>query len=219
MNRLSEHETRHRGFTLIEMLFVMFILAILTSTALALYIQGSHHFARTSTDLDAEREARAAMGYTAGELRQAMAPLGLTNGVPVQSPQALLPNPSPTPTSQVVFYKVDDITQGLSGTTVDTGNLEYDMVVIEPSPVPSSSAAPDLMEYVYDQTGSTLKESRVIGHDVENFAVTPLAQDEYAISITTAPLIRVDLIDSSNPNVYKYTLNSTIHVSYFPTNN
>jgi|HubBroStandDraft_1064217.scaffolds.fasta_scaffold338332_2 prepilin-type N-terminal cleavage/methylation domain-containing protein len=218
MNGLYVRGAHARGFTLVEVMTAMAILVLLTTMALVLYIQGSHHFARTSTDLDAEREARAAMGYTTAELRQAMPPLDTNNG-PVLSPVATtpMPNPSPTPTSQVVFFKVEDITQGLNGTAVNTGALQYDEVVIEPSPVPS--AQPNLMEYVYQYPSLTLLRSRVIGHDVATFAVTPIAEDEYDLTITTAPFIRTDLLDPANPSKYQYTLTSTIHVSYFPTNN
>jgi prepilin-type N-terminal cleavage/methylation domain-containing protein len=208
-----------RGLTLVEVMTAMFILVILTTMAVSLYIQGSQHFARTSTDLDAEREARAAMGYTEAELRQAMPPIGVPGGVPVVSPVApVIANPSPTPTSQVVFYKVADIASAVSGTTINVGALTYDKVVIEPDP--TASAPPcNLIEYVYDETGSTLLDTRIIGHDVQTFAVTPLRPDSYALQIVTAPNIRKDMLDPTNPGLYTYSLTSTVFISYYPTNN
>lgn len=207
---------RRRGFTLVEVMSAMAVLVLLTTMALVLYLQGSHHFARTSTNLDAEREARASMGYAAGALRQAMenpnAPATLS---PVFSPTAPPVGASPMPTSQVVFEKVDDITQALSGTTLNDLNISYDVVTIEPSPVPS--AQPNLMEYIQHQDGTT--ESRVIGHDVKSFEVTAISQDEYDISITTAPFIRTDMLDATDPSRFTYTLSSSVHISYFPTNN
>jgi prepilin-type N-terminal cleavage/methylation domain-containing protein len=203
-----------RGFTLAEVMTAMAVLVLLTTMALVLYLQGSHHFARTSTDLDAEREARAAMGYAAAEIRQAMPAPGPT-AIPVISPTApSMPNPSPTPTSQIVFTKVDDITQALSGTTLDTANLGYDTVTIQPSPVPS--AQPNLVETIVRPDGSTV--TRVIGHDVQTFAVTPISANTYDITITTAPFIRTDMLSAADPSLYTYTLSSTVHISYFPTN-
>lgn len=206
-----------RGLTLAEVMTAMFILVILMSMAVALYIQGSQHFARTSTDLDAEREARAAMGKVAGELRQAMPPSG-SNQPPVVSPQApKIFNPSPTPTAQVVFYKVDDIASAVTGTTLNVGSLNYDKVVIEQDPL--AAAPPDnLVEYVYDALTGTLKSTSVIGRDVETFNVTPLRPDAYDLEIVTAPNIRKDLLDPNNPSLHTYTLTSTVFISYYPTN-
>jgi prepilin-type N-terminal cleavage/methylation domain-containing protein len=217
MTKPAFRRPRSSGFTLVEVMIAMTILGIITSVALALYIQGSKHFARTTTDLDAEREARAAMGYTVSELRQAMPRFGVQNDVPVVSPTApAIPIPSPTPTSQVVFWKVDSIANAVSGTTINTGALAYDKVVIEPDPL-ASSAPDNLMEFVSDASGKLLS-SRIIGRDVETFAVTPIRADSYDIKITTAPNIRKDMLDPANPSLYTYTLSSTVFISYYPTN-
>jgi len=218
MRGIFDRTARSRGLTLSEVMTAMFILVILTTMAVALYIQGSQHFARTSTDLDAEREARSAMGYAAGDLRQAMAPVGVSNGVPVISPTAPPTfDPSPTPTSEVTFVKADDIASAATGTSFNLAALKYDRVVIEPDPL--ASAPPrNLVEYTYDYATGALLNTKIIGRDVQTFNVTPLRPDAYDIEIVTAPNIRKDLLDAADPGLYTYMLTSTVFISYYSTN-
>ena len=199
---------RARGMTLVEVMSSMFILAILMSTAVALYIQGSQHFARTSVNLDAEREARAAMGATTGELRQAMAHYPPDNTQPVISPST----PQPAATA-VVFYKVEDIASAVTaGNQLDTSKLRYDRMTIRIDP--SATPPANLVEDGVDANNNVLPE-RVIGRDVLDFEVTPQALDAYDVKIVTAPLVRKDLLDPKNPSLYQYTLTSTVYISYF----
>ena len=207
-------KARGRGMTIVEVMTSMFILAILMSAAVALYIQGSQHFARTSVDLDAEREARFAMGAATAELRQAMPQFGLTGSVPVVSPTAG-PTPAPVATA-VTFHKVEDIASAVSsGNQLDTTKLHYDTmtIYIDPSATPPAN----LVEDGTDSNGNTLPR-RILGRDVLTFEVTPQARDAYDVKIVTAPLIRVDLLDAKNPSLHHYTLTSTVFISYFQGN-
>ena len=201
-----------RGMTLLETLSAMFILAILMTAAVSLYIQGSQHFARTTNDLDAEREARAAMGATTAELRQAMAPRGGPPVAPIISPTT----PQPMATA-VKFSEVEDISSAVvSGTQLDTSLLRYDtmMIHIDPSATPPAN----LVEDGFDSNGNALPQ-RILGREVLTFEVTPQALDAYDIKIVTAPNVRLDLRDPNNPSLHQYTLTSTVYISYFKGTN
>jgi prepilin-type N-terminal cleavage/methylation domain-containing protein len=214
-----------RALTIVEVLVAMAILGIIMTVALGLYLQGDTHFAKTSVDLDAEREARAAMGYTAGELRQAMPVYGV-NSNPVVAPTAWSSGASPTPTAAVTFYKIEPgvgISGAVTGTTIDPTKLVYECVTIQTTPDPAIPASgptnpPLLQETIYQPNCATVKETRIIGHDVATFAVTPLTAASYDIQIETAPIIRHDLQSTANPTFNTYTLNSTIFISYYQTN-
>jgi prepilin-type N-terminal cleavage/methylation domain-containing protein len=202
-----------RGMTLLETLSAMFILTILMTAAVALYIQGSQHFARTTNDLDAEREARAAMGATTAELRQAMPPRGALPITPVISPTT----PQPAATA-VTFYEVQDIASAVvSGDQLDTSLLRYDRMTIhiDPSATPPANLVEDGID---DFTGKALPQ-RILGREVLTFEVTPQALDAYDLKIVTAPNVRLDLRDPNNPSLHQYTLTSTVYISYFKGTN
>jgi len=199
--------------TLVELLSSMAILALLMTMAVSLYIQGSQHFARTSNDLDAEREARAAMGATTAELRQAMAPLGAGPAVPVISPTT----PQPVATA-VTFHEVQDIASAVvSGSHLDTSLLHYDKMTIhiDPSATPPANLVEDGID---ESTGKALPQ-RILGREVLTFEVTPQALDAYDLKIVTAPNVRLDLRDPNNPSLHQYTLTSTVYISYFKGTN
>jgi hypothetical protein len=215
-----------RGLTLAEILWAMTMLVLMLSMALGLFIEGERHYNKTSVDLDAEREARAAMGYTEAELRQAMPLPGAAAAAPVIYPTAWPLGASPTPTSAVSFYKVDT-TKGLAfattGTTINMNNIQYDCVVIQQTPAPSPPVGtppnpPLLQETIYNSNCTTVLSTRIIGHDVSQFDVTPLTTGSYAIELTTAPVIRKDWQSSPQPTLNTFTLDSTILISYYPTN-
>jgi len=202
-----------RGLTLVELMSSMAILALLMSTAVWLYIQGSQHFARTSVDLDAEREARAAMGATTAELRQAMAPLGAPGVAPIISPTT----PQPVATA-VSFHEVQDIASAVvSGNQLDTSQLKYDSMTIhlDPSATPPANLVEDGVD---ESTGKALPQ-RILGRDVITFEVTPQAIDAYDLKIVTAPFVRYDMRDPNNPTLHQYTLTSTVYISYFKGTN
>jgi prepilin-type N-terminal cleavage/methylation domain-containing protein len=202
-----------RGMTLLETLSAMFILAILMTAAVSLYIQGSQHFARTTNDLDAEREARAAMGATTAELRQAMAPRGGLPIAPIISPTT--PQPMAT---EVSFHEVQDIASAVvSGDQLDTSLLKYDRMTIhiDPSATPPANLVEDGID---ESTGKALPQ-RILGREVLSFEVTPQAIDAYDIKIVTAPNVRLDLRDPNNPSLHQYTLTSTVYISYFKGTN
>jgi prepilin-type N-terminal cleavage/methylation domain-containing protein len=210
-----------RALTIIEVMVAMAMLAIIMTVALGLYLQGDAHFAKTSVDLDAEREARAAMGYAAADLRQAMPVYG-QNTTPIVAPTAWPQGASPSPTTAVTFYKIAPgvgISGAVTGTTIDPNRLVYECVTIATTPNPSIPASgptypPLLQETVYDNDCTTVKKTLVIGHDVSSFKVTPINAASYDLQITTAPIIRKDL---SNPALNTYTLDSAVYISYYPT--
>jgi prepilin-type N-terminal cleavage/methylation domain-containing protein len=201
-----------RGMTLLETLSAMFILAILMTAAVSLYIQGSQHFARTTNDLDAEREARAAMGATTAELRQAMAPRGGLPITPIISPTT----PQPMATA-VRFTEVEDISSAVvSGDQLDLSLLKYDTMTIHIDP--SATPPANLVEDGLDSNGNALPR-RILGREVLSFEVTPQAIDAYDIKVVTAPNVRLDLRDPNNPSLHQYTLTSTVYISYFKGTN
>ncbi|HXW76136.1 MAG TPA: prepilin-type N-terminal cleavage/methylation domain-containing protein [Candidatus Eremiobacteraceae bacterium] len=211
-----------RAFTLAEVIWVLAILAIMLSITLGLYVEGERHYAKTSVDLDAEREARAAMGYTLGNLRQAMPIYGGAD-TPVVAPTAWPLGASPSPTSSITFYKINQnsgIGVAVTGTTIYPNELQYSCVTIATTPAPTPAATgfptspPLLQETIYDPTCTTVQQQLIIGHDVQTFNVTPLSASAYDVQITTAPVIREDLQNAANT----YTLTSTAFISYYQTN-
>lgn len=205
--------TGARGMTLLETLSAMFILAILMTAAVSLYIQGSQHFARTSNDLDGEREARAAMGATTAELRQAMPPRGAGLGAPVISPTF----PQPVATA-VTFHEVQDIASAVvSGNQLDTSLLKYNKVTIHIDPLATPPA--NLVEDGIDESTGNALPQRILGREVLTFEVTAQALDAYDLKIVTAPNVRLDLRDPNNPSLHQYTLTSTVYISYFKGTN
>ncbi len=199
-----------RAMTIVEVMIAMTVLAILMTAAVSLYIQASQHFARTSVDLDAEREARYAMGAATSELRQAMPRPGPQLAQPVISPTT----PMPAATA-VTFTKVDDIASAVDANgQLDMNKLDanYDTMTIHLDT--SASPLPLLVEDGIDGHGNALPQ-RILGRDVITFLVTPQSVDTYDLKIVTAPLIRQDLLDSNNPNLHHYTLTSTVYISYF----
>src|SRR6202023_2903121 len=74
---------RRRGQSLVEVLISLGVIAIILSMTTALYIQMFQHYTKTTSDVDAQSEARFAMGRVTQSLRQAMTSPQLPPGPPI----------------------------------------------------------------------------------------------------------------------------------------
>ncbi|MDQ2817540.1 MAG: type II secretion system GspH family protein [Candidatus Eremiobacteraeota bacterium] len=211
---------KRRGFTLIELLIAMGILGLILTLSVSEFSTVVRHFSKTSADLDAERSARNMMARVQKEVRQAMPPFiaGVSTGfpcsivVPQASPGASpSPTPAPTPTSAVSCWQADDVSS--SDPSKQSGR--YDFVSIGLSATAPPGRPPGNKNLVMTKIDYKLNVTQsVLGLDVTNFRITPLAQDVFSIAITVDPVRRADMVNPPGP----FTLQSSAFISYYKTN-
>jgi|GEM_PF-4510314 len=210
--RYTKHE---RAFTIPELLVAFVVIGIIMSLASVEFYMVTHHFAKTSTELDSEREARTVMAEVSEQLRQASPNIagGSTPQVstlPVQSPVYPGPTVSPTPVSSVTFTMP---TQSTEITSADPTTVQYDTVTIQQDTVVNPGHDyPDLLLIRIDPNNNRTTEH--IGRDVASFSVTPTFSNMYDIDLTISPPRRAD---QASDTYQAYSLHSSIYVSYTAT--
>ncbi len=205
---------RQRGQTLVEVLVALGVISIILSMVTALYIQMFNHYSKTSSDIDAQSQARFAMGRVTQALRQAMTDPNQPPGPPVYAPT---PNANATPPSStsVTFMEATNMP-----TDANYQNLTYQWVVITQSATaPPGHNYPDLEIDTYDALpppngNGNLTSTTTVGRDVESFNVYAVAQSVYDIQLTVAPPVGMNQNTGSTSNP-GYTLNSRVFISYY----
>jgi prepilin-type N-terminal cleavage/methylation domain-containing protein len=196
----------NRGQTLVELLVALGVIAIIISMTVGLYVQMFNHYQKVAADVDAQSEARFAMGRATQALRQAGTSPINPPGPPVTYPTPAAGSTPPQATS-VTFYDVASFPGD-----ADYLNTTYQQVTITTSATPPPGHLnPDLVVTTYDmngnQTGST-----TIGRDVLHFYVYPVTQSIYDIQIITQP---GSGISQGGTIEQPYTLNSRVYISYY----
>ena len=206
-------DRRRRGQTLVEVLVSVGVIAVILSIVTALYLQMFNHFAKTSSDVDAQAQARFAMGRVTQALRQAMTDPNQPPGPPVLNPT---PNANATPpvSSTITFMEAEAMP-----TDADYQNLNYQYVTITTSATaPPGHVYPNLVIDDYNgdpNNGGTLTSETIVGRDVKSFAVMPVTQSIYDVQLTVAPPVGMgqnSVAGTANPG---YTLNSRVFISYY----
>lgn len=198
---------RQRGQTLVEVLVSLGVIAVILSMTTALYIQLFQHYNKTASDVDAQSEARFAMGRVTQALRQAGTDPNQPPGPPVSNPT---PNAGGTPPVSGTLTFTEAL--GMPS-DADYQNLTYQTVTITTGATsPPGHVYPDLYIYTYD-ANNNLTGTTTVGRDVKSFMVTPVTSSIYDIQITTAPPVGLSQNGGSpNPG---FTLNSRVFISYY----
>ena len=192
------------------MLVAVAVIGIILSLTTALYLRLFGHYAKTASDVDAQSDARQAMGRVTQALRQAMAnPNNPNAGPPVSYPT---PNSNATPpvANSVTFTEA----AGLPA-DADYREITSQTVTIQLSATPPPGHLyPDLEIDTYDANNNLLS-SATVGRDVESFEVMPVTPSIYDVQITTAPPIGMAQNNSTGVTASSFTLNSRIFISYY----
>jgi prepilin-type N-terminal cleavage/methylation domain-containing protein len=201
-----------RGQTLVEVIISLAVISIILSMTTALYIQMFNHFNKTSSDVDAQSEARFAMGRVTQSLRQAMTNPQLPPGPPVTFPT---PGAGPTPPQAGSVTFLDAVSLP---SDADYQNAVYQNVTITTTATPPPGHLyPDLVLTTSDLNNNTTGTT-IIGRDIKSFIVMPVTPSIYDIQITCAPPVGISQGGSPAPGVSPYagfTLNSRVFISYY----
>jgi prepilin-type N-terminal cleavage/methylation domain-containing protein len=199
---------RQRGQTLVETLISLAVISIILSMTTALYIQMFNHYSKTSSDIDAQSEARFAMGRVTQSLRQAMTSPILPPGPPVSYPTAPPAGATPALGLTVSFTDASTIPSN-----ADYRNAVYQNVTIgvSASPPPGHTY-PNLVVTTTDINGNPTG-SAIIGRDIKVFNVYAVTPSIYDVQITVAP--PVGLSQGGGTQNAGYTLNSRVFISYY----
>lgn len=199
---------KQRGQTLVEVLIALAVIAIILSMVTALYLQMFNHYDKTSSDVDAQSEARFAMGRVTQALRQAMTSPNLPPGPPVTFPT---PTSAPSP----AFANSVTFTDAVSmPSDADYLNATYQIVTIATTATPPPGHLyPDLVISTTDMNGNPTG-STTVGRDIKAFTVYAVTQSIYDIQITTAPPVGMGQNSAGSPNP-GFTLNSRVFISYY----
>lgn len=199
-----------RGLTIVEVLVACAVIGIILSLTTALYEQLFGHFEKTSSDVDAQSEAREAMSLVTQQLRQAMSDPNNPNAPPPISYPTPNGNATPPVANSVTFTKA----AGLPA-DADYRNLTTDTVTIQTSATPPPGHLyPDLVIDTYDSNNNLLSET-VVGRDVKAFDVMPVTQSIVDIQLTTAPPIGMEQNSAGGKTAASFTLNSRVFISYY----
>lgn len=199
---------RQRGQTLVETLISLAVISIILSMTTALYLQMFNHYSKTSSDIDAQSEARFAMGRVTQALRQAMTSPILPPGPPVTYPTA--PPAGATPALGLTVTFIDAATIPANA---DYRNATYQCVTIATAATPPPGHVyPDLVLSTTDCNGNPTGSS-TIGRDVKAFDVYAVTPSIYDVQITVAPPI--GLSQGGNTQTAGFTLNSRVFISYY----
>ena len=195
---------------MIEVIVACAVIGIILSMTTALYEQLFNHYAKTSSDVDAQSEAREAMSLVTQQLRQAMSDPNNPNAPPPISYPTPNGNPTPPVANSVTFTKA----AGLPA-DADYRELTTETVTIAPQATPPPGHLyPDLAIDTYDAGGNLLSET-IVGRDVKSFEVMPVTPSIVDLQITTAPPIGMTQNSSSGKTASTFTLNSRIFISYY----
>jgi type II secretory pathway component PulJ len=185
-------------------IIAMSILSMILGFAAYEFATLVHHFAKTSTMLDSEREARTLMARVAFEMRQASPNINVQPGnQPVSDPLTF-----DTAADHIYFTQPS---QNTPLTSADPAALKYDTVrIMLDTAVPAGHDYPDLILQRTDPQNKTT--TAVLGLDVKSFQVTPRSKAIYDIDLTVAPRRRADQATDAKQ---QFSLHSTIYISYF----
>lgn len=204
------NRSRQRGETLVEVLVSLGVIAIIVSMTVALYMQMFQHYQKVAADVDAQSEARFAMGRATQAIRQAGTAPQVGNGI---QPPVLSPTPNPnnaTPLPQATAITFTDVSHFPGD--ADYLNTTYQTVTIAASGTPPPGHNyPDLTVTTFDMNGNQTGVT-TIGRDVKSFLVTPVTESIYDIQIVTQP---GSGLSQGGQIEQPYTLNSRVYISYY----
>jgi prepilin-type N-terminal cleavage/methylation domain-containing protein len=212
--RTMHGRTKARGFTLIELMVAMSILGLVMTLAVAEFTQAWKHYSKTTVDITAETQTRAAMALVTQELRQAAQPTGSVAVSPVTSPDCIAaggctyPYPTAAPATGLQFTMVDDPTI----TSADPNLLHYGADVIGLNPAVPGVNGSDLIETVTDVSTGVVKQKRTLARNVTLFTVAATSSGSYNVTIQVSPPHRADQLAAP------FTLSSDVFISYFKPN-
>ena len=202
-----------RAQTLVEVLVSLAVIAVILSMVTALYMQMFNHYSKTTSDIDAQAEARFAMGRVTQALRQAMTDPNQPPGPPVVSPTANN-NPTPPVGNSVEFMEAQALP-----TDANYQNLTYQYVVVQTSATaPPGHFYPNLVIDDYNgdpNNGGTLTSETTVGRDVKAFNIYPVTQSIYDIQLTIAPPVGMSQNSTAGASASGFTLNSRVFISYY----
>jgi prepilin-type N-terminal cleavage/methylation domain-containing protein len=195
-----------RGHSLIELLISLGIVAVIISMTTGLYIQMFNHYQKVAADVDAQSDARFAMGRATQALRQAT-----TSPINPPGPPVIFPTPgagsTPSSATSVQFYDVRSMPAD-----ADYNNATYQIVTIALTATPPpGDLYPDLDVTTTDMSGNQLGVT-TIGRNVESFTVYPVTDSIFDIQITTRP---GSGISQGGQVEQPFTLNSRVYISYY----
>ena len=165
-----------------------------------------NHYQKVAADVDAQSEARFAMGRATQALRQAGVAPQLGQVPPVTYPTPV-PTGTPPQASSVTFYDVSSFPGD-----ADYLNVNYQQITIaQAATPPPGHLYPDLVVSTYDLNGN-LTGTATIGRDVKSFNVYPVTQSIYDLQIVTQP---GSGIEQGGSIEQPFTLNSRVYISYY----
>lgn len=198
-----------RGQTLAELLISLAVIALIISMTVGLYVQMFNHYQKVAADVDAQSEARFAMGRATQALRQAGSSpaLGAGNIAPVQNPT---PAASGQPIPQATAVTFLDVSQFASDADYVNNTYQYVNITTSATP-PPGHVYPDLVVTTSDMNNN-VTGTTVIGHDIKSFLVMPVTQSIYDVQIITQP---GSGLSQGGQIEQPYTLNSRVYISYY----
>ncbi|HXW77591.1 MAG TPA: type II secretion system protein [Candidatus Eremiobacteraceae bacterium] len=202
-----------RGETVIEMLVSLGVVAIILSMTTALYIQLFNHFQKVSTDVNAQSEARFAIGRAAQALRQAMTDPNQANQIPIISPTPLATGTPPS-SNDVRFQVASNMPSDADFTALTYQNEE----ITTSSTGVAAGENPNLVLNVWNSAWTSITSTSIIGRDVENFQVIPVTAWIYDLQITVVPPYGMSMAQQSSTPTSSFTVNSRVYISYYQPN-
>jgi Tfp pilus assembly protein PilW len=206
-----------RGQTLVALLVALGVISIILSMTTALYIQMFNHYQKVATDVNAQSEARFAMGRATQALRQAMTDPNQAQQLPVVYPTAGPSGATPTAAPFVQFQVASNMPSDANFNNLTYQNEE---LTTSMTGVPSGQN-PNLVLETFDPTFTTVTSTSIIGRDVSNFAVIPVTPWIYDVQITVTPAYGMSQGNQANFSsgvISSYTVNSRVFISYYQPN-
>ncbi|HEY7993231.1 MAG TPA: prepilin-type N-terminal cleavage/methylation domain-containing protein [Candidatus Eremiobacteraceae bacterium] len=200
----------YRGLSLVEVMVATAVIGVILSLTTALYLQLFGHYAKTSSDVDAQSDARQAMGRVTQALRQAMVNPNDPNAPPPVSYPTPNGNPTPPVANSVTFTEAAGLPADADYRKITTQTVTIQLTATPPP----GHLYPDLVINTFD-ANNTLTASTTVGRDVKSFAVMPVTQSIFDIQITTAPPIGMAQNSAAGVTAAQFTLNSRIFISYY----
>jgi prepilin-type N-terminal cleavage/methylation domain-containing protein len=182
--------SKHRGFTLPEVIVAATILLVIMTLAVAEFSMTFAHHTLTSENLSNEQQARVAMAKIANSLSQASQNISVT-GTP--APAVINPPTLNLPTSALTFYRVATLQPaGIGVDAYQAPAPAYKVHII-------SYDAPAQTVNEYDMNaaayGGPSPAPAALAKHVTRFEIIPLASAEYQINIEVNNIERQNLAE------------------------
>jgi prepilin-type N-terminal cleavage/methylation domain-containing protein len=203
-----------RGETLVELMVSLGIVAIILSMTTALYVQMFNHYQKVATDVNAQSEARFAMGRATQALRQAMTDPNQTNQLPVVYPTAGPSGASPSPAAYVRFQVATNMPANADFTALTYQNEE---LTTSSTGVPAGQN-PNLVLNVWDSNWANILSTSIIGRDVKSFVVVPMSPQIYDLQMTIVPPYGMSQGAQASTPTSSFVINSRVYISYYQPN-